>query len=292
MTTMPKHIKRNPLYRKFFQLIHQKDSGVNLAFIGRPGSGKSTAAIKVCLDMDSTFNVNRICHSVKEVLNLLVHGDPVTGKILPGQAILLDEVINEQGAYSRSALSKSNILFSYLFANFRAKRIIFCICLPKLTQLDKDIREVALHGIYRMKRIDFKNKNSIATYYWVSLNELMGTSKITMPRLFDVKTKEISKVKNIIFSAPNKDFVALYKKKKMDYIASKEEVWLKKSMEDEVKEEKKEVNRLAEQLERIREKKYDLKEKGKFNPEKIMLEFGCGINQARSLAKIAQIKIV
>lgn len=214
MTTMPKHIKRNPLYRKFFQLIHQKDSGVNLAFIGRPGSGKSTAAIKVCLDMDSTFNVNRICHSVKEVLNLLVHGDPVTGKILPGQAILLDEVINEQGAYSRSALSKSNILFSYLFANFRAKRIIFCICLPKLTQLDKDIREVALHGIYRMKRIDFKNKNSIATYYWVSLNELMGTSKITMPRLFDVKTKEISKVKNIIFLHPTKILLLYIKKRR------------------------------------------------------------------------------
>lgn len=280
-------IKKNFIYRKIHNYVHRKDSGVNMVFIGRPGSGKSTAAMKVCLDIDPTFNPNRICHSIKEVLELMVYGDKDTGKLKPGQAILMDEIVNEQGAYSRQSLSKTNVTFAYLFANFRAKRLVFCICLPKLTQLDKDIRDVGVHGIFRLKSIDFKNKKSKASFYWNTVNEFGKASRLTLPRLVDMNTNEVLKVKNIWIDSPPQDFIDLYKVKKMQYIEDKEKIWLNKVSRDSKNETLKEGKEYSTLLEKIGKNKDKFLTGVNYEAEKIMLEFNIGATKARMLSKLA-----
>jgi hypothetical protein len=280
-------IKKNFIYRKIHNYIHRKDSGVNLVFIGRPGSGKSTAAMKVCIDLDPTFNTNRICHSIKEVLELMVYGDKDTGKLKPGQAILMDEIVNEQGAYSRQSLSKTNVTFAYLFANFRAKRLIFCICLPKLTQLDKDIRDVGVHGIFRLKSINFKEKKSKASFYWNTVNEFGKASRLTLPRLVDMTTNEVLKVKNIWIDAPSKEFTDLYKIKKMQYIEDKEKIWLNKVSRESKNETLKEGKEYSTLLEKIGKSKDKFLSGVNYDKEKIMVEFNLGEFKARMLSKLA-----
>jgi len=280
-------IKKNFIYRKIHNYIHRKDSGVNIVFIGRPGSGKSTAAMKVCIDLDPTFNTNRICHSIKEVLELMVYGDKDTGKLKPGQAILMDEIVNEQGAYSRQSLSKTNVTFAYLFANFRAKRLIFCICLPKLTQLDKDIRDVGVHGIFRLKSINFKEKKSKASFYWNTVNEFGKASRLTLPRLVDMTTNEVLKVKNIWIDAPSKEFTDLYKIKKMQYIEDKEKIWLNKVSRESKNETLKEGKEYSTLLEKIGKSKDKFLSGVNYDKEKIMVEFNLGEFKARMLSKLA-----
>jgi len=280
-------IKNNFIYRKVHNYIHRKDSGVNFVFIGRPGSGKSTAAMKVCIDLDPTFNVNRICHSIKEVLELMVNGDPITGPLKPGQAILMDEIVNEQGAYSRQSLSKTNITFSYLFANFRAKRLIFCICLPKLTQLDKDVRDVGIHGVFRLKSIDFKKKKSKASFYWNTINEFGKASKLTLPRLVDMKSQEVLKIRNIWIAAPSKEFVNQYKIKKNKYIDDKEKIWLAKVTSEDRAKQINEAKTYTSLLNIIGKEKDKFMSGVNFDPDKIMLHFNLGSTKAKLLTKLA-----
>ena len=280
-------IKNNFIYRKVHNYIHRKDSGVNFVFIGRPGSGKSTAAMKVCIDLDPTFNVNRVCHSIKEVLELMVNGDPITGPLKPGQAILMDEIVNEQGAYSRQSLSKTNITFSYLFANFRAKRLIFCICLPKLTQLDKDVRDVGIHGVFRLKSIDFKKKKSKASFYWNTINEFGKASKLTLPRLVNMKSQEVLKIRNIWIAAPSKEFVNQYKIKKNKYIDDKEKIWLAKVTSEDRAKDLKDSKDTKLILAKIGANKEKYMTGVNFDADKIMLDFGLEYSKANILRRLA-----
>lgn len=125
--TMPEKIKNNFIYRVCYNKIWRKMQNVTFLIVGDVGHGKSTLGLKICEDMDPTFNVGRICYTTQDFLNLLANGEMVNGKmeqLKPGQFILYDEISgSEDAADSRSFMSKTNKIMSYISTTYRVRRL-------------------------------------------------------------------------------------------------------------------------------------------------------------------------
>jgi len=281
---MPPQIKKFFLYRTIWNDVYKKDSNAMVAIIGKPGRGKSTMGLRIAEDLDPTFNVNRVCYSVSDLLKLLKFGDPDTGKIIPGQVIMFDELVNEQGGYSRTALSKHNQIMAFITANLRAKRIILILCLPKFTQLDKDIREVGLTAVLQMKKIDFNRKKSYAELRWICMDEMRGNNYSPFPRLVD-KDGNLFFVKGVWMKKCSKELETEYKKKKMGYMENSIDKWYYMLHTEEGKTKALSSKDIAKKVIKNPEK---YQTNGKFDYIKVMTEYDLGDQASRNITKMAK----
>ncbi len=279
---MPEHFKNNFLYRHCWNNIWERDMNGTFVIIGAPGRGKSTLALKLCEDLDPKFNLERICYSVVDMVSLLARkGDRKLG---PGSAIMFDEIVNESGSYSRTALSKHNQVMNFVIANMRARRIILVICLPKLTQLDKDIREVGLTGIFQMLYIDRQKQMAATKYKWRRSDEMTGNIVDPFPRLVDKESKKKYKVTKINWGRPSKELEKAYKQKKQEYMFERVNSWL--SMLTDEKGDKK-LTHAREIAKAILKEPAKYQTDGKFDYIKVLANFDVGDQKARNAIKTA-----
>ena len=279
----PEHIQKNFIYRHVWNNVHHKDLNATFVIIGIPGRGKSTLGLRICEDLDPTFTTERVCYSVKELAQLLAKkGDE---RLKPGAAILLDEIVNESGAYSRRALSKTNQIMNFIMANMRARRLVLIICLPKFSQLDKDVREVGLTGIFQMTHIDREKKLAKAKFKWRTSNEMTGSMMDPFPRLRHPETHERVKVTAVWFGKPSKELEKAYVKKKKEYMGTKVENWLTMLTDNVDKDSKTTAKEIAQ---KIVENPKNYQKDGKFDYIKIMAEFDMGDQKARNITKLAE----
>lgn len=218
-------IANNFIYKHFNWQITDNKSNVMVVIIGRPGIGKSTVGQKICVDCDPTFNINRVIYDTESFLKLLVEGDPTTGELKAGQAILFDEIVTDQGADSRSSLSKSNKIMNYINANFRVRRLIVVMCLPSLTQLDKNMREVNVTAIIQVVKKDISNKINVCKFLWCNYNPMNQYFMRQFPKLQD-KDGQLYKVSKVRIGLPPKEFEEQYEKKKKEYLDKNLKRWL------------------------------------------------------------------
>jgi len=251
--------------------------------VGTPGKGKSTLALKICEDIDPTFSIDRICYSIVDMVALLARKGK--DELKPGSAIMFDEIVNESGSYSRTALSKHNQIMNFVIANMRARRIILIICLPKFTQLDKDIREVGLTGVFQMLHIDRKRNLSTTKYKWRTVNEMTGGIIDPFPRLIDPKTGKKYKVTKIKWGRPSKELEKKYKIKKKEYMFERVNKWL--GMLTDEKGDKKLVH-ARDISKKIVENPGKYQTDGKFDFIKILANFDVGDQKARNIVKTAE----
>lgn len=281
-TAMPEHFKRNFLYRHCWNNVWERDMNATFCIIGSPGKGKSTLALKICEDIDPTFNTDRICYSVADMVALLAKKGEE--KLRPGSAIMFDEIVNESGSYSRTALSKHNQIMNFVIANMRARRIILIICLPKFTQLDKDIRDVGLTGVFQMGYIDRTKKKALVKFKWRQADEMTGFMKDVFPRLYDKDKNRKYMVNKMWFGKPSDELEKAYKKKKMIYMQERVEKWL--AMLTNEKGEKK-LTHARDIAKKILEDPFKYQTEGKFDHIKILAYFDVGDQKARNIVKTA-----
>lgn len=215
---MPERIKRNLITRKIYDLVHNKKLNATLICIGRPGMGKSVTMQEMLYTLDPTFNLNRIVFNLDSFLQLLDEGDPLTGKLKPGQAVLFDEVVTDEGAESRGAMSKSNKLMTYIAANFRARRLIVGMCLPSLMQLDKNLREVNVTGIIEIVDKSNEKRKNKCKIFWCRYDPYTQYAIRQYPRVINDKG-HVYKVRHVWLPIPSKETIDQYEVKKMDYLA-------------------------------------------------------------------------
>lgn len=281
--TIPKHIQDNFIYRHCWNNVVHKDLNATFCIIGIPGTGKSTLGLKLCEDLDPTFTTERICYSIKDLAHLLARKGPQ--RLKPGSCILLDEIVNEAGAYSRRALSKTNQIMNFIMANMRARRLILIICLPKFTQLDKDVREVGLTGVFQMMKIDRQKNMAKAKFKWRSVDEMTGNTMDPFPRLRHPETHEKVKVTSVWFGKPSAELEKAYKQKKKEYMSSKVENWLVMLTDKSESDSKVTAKEIANEI-IANPKKYQ--KEGKYDYIKIMAEFDIGDQKARNISKLAE----
>jgi hypothetical protein len=239
---MPDIIKKNFIYRKVHNEVFEKDSNATFIIIGKPGMGKSVIAQKMCLDLDPSFSQERICYDIESFLDLLDKGDS-NGELKPGNCILFDEIVTDKGADSRSAMSKTNKIMNYVTATFRAKRIVVFYCLPSLTQLDKNIRDINITGIFEILHKSIAKRKNYCKFTWSKYNARTQKAYYVYPRLIN-KKGQVFRVKGVCIGLPPYEFEEEYKKKKMSYLKSNIARWnasirtkKKTKSEDEIKDE-------------------------------------------------------
>lgn len=274
---MPPHIKKNFIYRKVWREVWANDSNANFIVIGKPGSGKSVNVLKMAFDLDPTFNLERVCYNINDFLRLLHKGDS-NGELHPGNVIVFDEIVTDKGADSRSFMSKTNKLMNYINATFRARRLVVFYCLPSLTQLDKNIREINVTGIFEVLTKDVKQRKNLVKFQWNSYDAKTQKVYYMFPRLVDDKGM-IFKVDGLWIGLPSKEIIKAYKKKKMEYLAKNISRWSDMA-EKELKKENKDTISDMEIMNQIQAEKDKYIISGKFNNYRIKTAFG--ISQVRA----------
>ena len=279
----PDIVNNNFLYRHMWNNVHERDLNATFVIVGVPGRGKSTLGLRIAEDFDQSFTVDRVCYSVVDMVRLLAKKG--TEKLKPGSVILFDEIVNEQGGYSRTALSRHNQVMNFVVANMRARRIILIICLPKFTQLDKDIREVGLTGVFQMTHIDRTRNMSKSKFKWSSVDEMSGNNVTPFPRLVSEDKKKKYKVTALWFGKPSKTLEKAYKVKKFAYMEEKVEKWLGMLTNEKGDEKLTHARDIAKAI--LKEpKKYQVD--GKFDYIKILANFDVGDQKARNIVKTAE----
>lgn len=280
-TTFPAHIKKNFIYRYVWNEVWRNDSNATFIVVGKPGLGKSVTALKMGYDLDPTFSLERVCYNLDDFLKLVDTGDS-NGKLHPGNVIIFDEIVTDQGAESRSAMTKTNKIMNYVTASFRAKRLVVFYCLPSLKQLDKNIRDINVSGIFQIISKDTKKKKNLAKFQWCSYDAKTQKPYNIFPRLVD-KSGMIFKVDSIWLGVPDRKIMNEYKKKKMQYLNANISRWREMANKQNKKEQAEKVTD-EEMMSQIAQDPLKFTVGKRINAYRIKQEFGIGAIRANHLS--------
>ncbi len=221
-------------------------------------------------------------YSAKDFLNLLAN------KNLPrGSVIVFDEVAHDEGADSRSSLSKSNKIMSYVATTYRNKGLIVIFVLPTLTQLDKNLRAISVSAILKTQRIDYKRKLCCVQFFWNDLNSWFGKAymkKGIVKEGFDTK-----KVRHIFFGKPSSSFTREYDKLKDKFVDDNVKRWnarFNENAANDIPVVKKSLQDLAKVVSGDLDK---FSREGRVLPSLVMDEFKIGMGKAKEIARLVRL---
>lgn len=137
----------------------KKDFDMIFLVDGEEGAGKSVFAQQCAGYVDPSFNIDRICFTPEQFLDVVSHCDKY-------QAVVYDEAIT--GLFSRETMTELNRSIVKVLATIRQKNLFVFIVLPCFFDLDKNIaiwRSKALFHVYlgkdKMQRGRFACFNDI-----------------------------------------------------------------------------------------------------------------------------------
>ena len=278
--TMPKHIKRFGVYKKIHQDIYRHNKNCTLIVVGQTGSGKSYVAQRIAYDLDPTFTIEeRVVYTAEQFLNLLA-----SKKLSRGKVIIFDEIVHEEGGDSRSSLSKSNKILSYVASTYRTLGLIVIFVLPSLLQLDKNLRTISVTAVIRTHSIDFRRGLCRVKFWWNDLNPMFGKAYLKSTHLtVDGVNK---KVKYYLFAKPPKHFIEAYEIKKKNFVLGKLQDWSRTLGKEDLLVRAKTMKELVSEIAKDKNKFYI---NGVVSSEKIMSEFNIGRNKADSIARLIRL---
>lgn len=232
----PPHITANPIYSQFYDLVYEPPvDNANILVVGNTGSGKTRAAIRWAYDLDPTFNLERICFTLTEFLNLLKNGDRY-GKLKPGSCVVLDELVgSEMGADSRSFMSKENKTYGFLVTTFRVLGLITFYCSPFKGQMDSNLRKVGVKAILKCKKenIDVSEKLNKVELLWVEVDPLTDFETNPRPRIYDPELGMEFFIESCRVPLPPSWYDNAYEFKKNTFLFGNIDRWAKKFAQEE-----------------------------------------------------------
>ena len=125
----------HPLINHIKKEINKNRNFVGI-LVGRVGTGKSYSALKLCYEIDPTFNEKRVLFKIADLLEM-VHEN----KIEAGQCILFDEA-GISASNRESYMNKFNKAMSYLLQTWRHRNIVLFVTCPSISFIDKGIRSM------------------------------------------------------------------------------------------------------------------------------------------------------
>lgn len=290
MVTTPRPIAEHPdswFYVPCWQRMHAKKQQFNGVYIGRPGSGKSSATIETArlLDRDSEnnerFDLDRIAFSASDFTRISKQKLPI------GTAIVIDDAAFT--AYSKDAMTREVKQVSKIFISQRHRRRCILLSIPSLDMLTKNVLQTLL-CLIQMMRIDEKEKVSYARLLRIQLNPrdgLLWYKRFWYGKRAVNPKHSIDLVKNVwrrdlTFQMPPKDVWKEYERRRdeaidihyeeADQLIGKKEI-KKKTMLDY-------YNLIKQNVAKYRNTK------GVVDSGRIMLFTGAGINLSQKLAQL------
>ena len=121
-------------------------------FIGMPGKGKTWAAVRLAEQLDPTFNINRVCVSYEEFLNVLEGLAKAwdAGEDVAGRVVIFDEF--QKTAAARKFMSTVNQAINDVLHTFRYLNLIVLFTTPHLSFIDVNSRAVMHFQVTMQKK--------------------------------------------------------------------------------------------------------------------------------------------
>ena len=179
-----------------------------LGFIsGQTGSGKSYSTIRICEELDPTFNIDQCVFNGLELMNLIN-----SGKLKKGSCIAFEEVGVELS--NKNWASQTNKLLNYLLQTFRHRGFILIMNTVYMDFVDSATRKL-FHGEFETKGIDFNKKEVLLKPLLLQYNG--RNQKFYRKRLKVITSEGKLPVDFWRVPKPTEELRVAYEKKKRDY---------------------------------------------------------------------------
>ncbi len=223
---------------------------------GPTGSGKSYSNLRICEDVDDTFDSKKVSFGPEQFMAVINSGE-LKGK---GAAMLYDEAGVSFNA--RNWYSVSNKMLNYFLQTCRSNNQMLFFNAPDISFLDSGARKL-FHIHLETVGIDHSRKEVILKP--LCLQVAQGTGKV-YKKYLKVKVFKgyggIKKVKRIRVALPSKELLVAYEQKKKEFIIK---------LNQEIYQTIKKGNKKP--LTELQQKWYDLSQIG-LNPEQIAIKEG------------------
>ena len=209
--------KDNSYIRYIKRRIYLDKGNYVISFTGHPGTGKSLAAIDLCLTADPTFDMSRVCFTIKDFFNLMLELDEAGNKV--GKAIMLDEA--GVAGNSKKAMYSEQVAYEEILKMMRFKRNLFVITSPGFNDYIKGGRLLVDSWIHfeltnKLKAWKKRYKKTFATLRILKLNQY--NNKVYNTRM---QTGDGNVIDQVIFDLPPPNLVKEYENRKSKNFGNK-----------------------------------------------------------------------
>lgn len=187
--------------------LHKDDSDFLMLIVGPRGSGKSTAAVRLCELVDKDFTIDNVVFTPEQFSDLVN-----SGRLKEGAAILFDEI--GVGANSREWYSMGNKLLNF-FTQVSRTMHLFCVFTTldeaKVdAQIKKNFTAICeTDGIDKVKQVGWLKISM------VQVNPMDGTLFHKYFRFFNEK-KELIRYSRVGVHLPSRQLDRAYKRMRND----------------------------------------------------------------------------
>lgn len=201
--------QRGFLAEKIYNRL-RRNKNCLLVFTGETGSGKSFSGLDLALDVDPTFNIERIIFDPIEFVKKIN-----SGEVEKGQALLFDEagVIHD----ARTWYSDTNRAMNHCVQTFRKLNLFTIFTVPNINFIDKQARYL-MHILCDCFHIDYNNKTVCAKVYRYVMRAKYKEPHTHFFTHRNPRTGKLQNIEAMLFRYPNKKLAKKYEAKKDEFI--------------------------------------------------------------------------
>jgi len=199
----------HPYLQMIHSRLHRQDMDYLMLIVGERGSGKSTAAVRLCELVDPNFTIDNVVFSPSEFAALLK-----SGKLKHGSAVLLDEIGVAFG--SRDWASVQSKSFDSLSQVFRTRHLIIVFTAPSEKMVDSHV----LKNLAAVATVAAKFTSRQLT--WLKILKMQPAAlsdKVYHKyyRFYNPKTGELKRYSRLGLHLPSPGLLKVYKKKRKGF---------------------------------------------------------------------------
>ena len=196
----------HPFLKMVYSRLHRQDMDFLLLIVGERGSGKSTAAVRLCELVDPNFTIDNVVFSPSEFAALLK-----SGTLKDGSAVLLDELGVAAG--SRDWASVQNKSFNALSQVFRTRHLFVVFTAPSEKMVDSQV----LKNLAAVATVAAKFTSRQLT--WLKILRIQPASLTDVVyhkyyRFFNPQSGELKRYSRLGLHTPSPPLLRAYKKKR------------------------------------------------------------------------------
>lgn len=189
-----------------------KNSNFIGIWVGKPGSGKSVSALRMCEVIDPKFTINNVVFSIQELLKAveIFQNLHEKGVDIRGSCILYDEA--GVSADNRQWQDKLHKALNDSIEIFRFLNLVLMITVPGRNRIDKKFREL-IHGQFYPYE---KGKDYRMVKFFLFKQDMLRN--IEYNQYLKMQTRGwISKIKSLRVKKPRKELFDAYEKRMLTY---------------------------------------------------------------------------
>jgi len=228
-----------PFVKKIKLDLNVNNANFNAVFIGKSGSGKSWASLRLAEKVDDDFNVNKVVFNVKDFMKLLVKK-----KIKKGDVIIFDEA--GVGVNARLWYSTINRVANATFQTMRNRNFATLFTVPFTEYVDTQTRKM-FHAIFEALKI--LRSRGLSIFKVKKIHYSIHKAKYLFPKYEFKINGSYYTLERIMFRKPSRKLINAYEKKKQEF----QDQLYQASLEELEKQEGKTIGKDEERKKKIQE---------------------------------------